>query len=65
MARRDDAHKPAIETLDGKTTLDQAMDFEPERLGYRSADRIAEGIADAVLNCWARASGQRAPTMVW
>lgn len=39
---------PAVTPLDGKTTIDDKMFFEPERLSYESAGRIAEKIARKV-----------------
>lgn len=37
-----------ITPLEGKTTIDDKMFFEPERLSYQSAVRIAQKIADQV-----------------
>lgn len=39
---------PKVTPLEGKTTVDDKMVFEPERLSYQSADRLAVGIAAAV-----------------
>lgn len=39
---------PKVTPLEGKTTVDDKMVFEPERLSYQSADRLAVGIATAV-----------------
>ena len=40
--------KPSITPLDGKTTVDDKVRFEPERLSYQSASLIAERIARRV-----------------
>ena len=37
-----------VTPLEGKTTVDDKMVFEPERLSYQSADRLAKKIADTV-----------------
>lgn len=39
---------PKITPLEGKTTVDDKMVFEPERLSYESADRLTKTIAHAV-----------------
>jgi len=38
----------SVTPLEGKTTIDDKMFFEPERLSYKSADKITLRIADAV-----------------
>jgi hypothetical protein len=40
----------APKPLDGKTTIDDKMFFEPERLGYESVVEVAKKIADQVHN---------------
>jgi hypothetical protein len=39
---------PTIAPLEGKTTIDDEMFFEPERLSYQSADAIAARIAETL-----------------
>jgi hypothetical protein len=39
---------PKVTPMEGKTTVDDKMVFEPERLSYQSADRLAFRIATAV-----------------
>ena len=41
---------PKVTPLEGKTTVDDKMVFEPERLSYQSADYLAKQIAYAVMN---------------
>jgi hypothetical protein len=43
-----DANASQITPLEGKTAIDDKMFFEPERLSYDSADRIAEKIASEI-----------------
>jgi hypothetical protein len=43
-----DTDIPKVTPLEGKTTVDDKMVFEPERLSYQSADRLTDRIATAV-----------------
>jgi hypothetical protein len=43
-----DATAPSVTALDGKTTLDGKMFFEPERLAYESTNTIAAAISATV-----------------
>lgn len=43
-----DTGSNSVTPLEGKTTIDERMFFEPERLSYQSAARIAEKIAGEV-----------------
>lgn len=45
-----EADAPAVTPLEGKTTLDDKVSFEPTRLSYRCAERLAARIADAIAS---------------
>lgn len=48
MADKEKEQTPRVTPLDGRTTLNDKMFFEPERLAYASSEDIADAIAEAV-----------------
>ena len=50
MADNNTPTSSSVKSPDGKMTLDDKMIFEPQRLSYESADRIAQEICVEIAN---------------